>query len=60
MGEGAHGEDEEFGDEIMCGDDGTMDYKQEVQMVEFANIINLSLMFDKTKIIFICLYHDVK
>jgi len=27
MGEGAHGEDEEFGDEIMCGDDGTMEYK---------------------------------
>jgi hypothetical protein len=27
MGEGAHGEDGEFRDEIMCGDDETMDYK---------------------------------
>jgi hypothetical protein len=27
MGESAHGEDGEFGDEIICGDDETMDYK---------------------------------
>jgi hypothetical protein len=26
-GEGAHGEDGKFGDEIMCGDDEAMDYK---------------------------------
>lgn len=50
MGEGAHYEDGKLGAEIMCGDDETMDYKQEVQMVEFANIINLNLMLDKTKI----------
>ncbi len=60
MGEGAHGEDGKLGDEIMCGDDDTIDYKQEVQMVEFANIINLNLMLDKPKSIFIYLYHDVK